>query len=296
MKRLSQTLLLMAVIIVALSGCVRIEQGYVGLKAWELGDSKGEIEVFGVGRWARNGVKASWTKYPTFKQNYVWTADSTEGSKNDESFTFPIEGLIIGIDVGIEFSADADRVVEIFSEYRKKLGEITDGPMRNYVRDAILDAAKSYSNMEQFITENEISGLMDAVQESVTAYFKPKGLAVSQVYLINAPRYPASVTSSIEAKIKATQQAIQRENELRETEAAAKKKVAEAEGQAAARVASANAEAKAMIAIAQAEAEANALKQKSYTPAVLQAMWLDRWNGVLPEYMTESALKMIMTK
>lgn len=272
MRKITVIIALSVLATIALAGCVRIEQGYVGLKAWELGSQKGEIEVFGVGRWAKNFVKASWTKYPTFKQNYVWTKDRAEGSPNDESFTFPIEGLIIGIDVGIEFSADAAKVVEIFAEYRKTLDEITDGPMRNYVRNAILDAAKAYSNMETFITNNEISDLMDTVQEAVTEYFEPKGLLVSQIYLVNAPRYPATVTAAIEEKIKATQRAIQRENELRETEAAAAKKEAEAKGEAAA-----------LIATATAEAEAKKLLQSSYTPEILKAMWIEKWDGRLPE-------------
>ena len=266
--------LVVAGIVIILTGCIRIEQGYVGLKAWELGDSKGEIETFGVGRWTRNLVKASWTTYPTFKQNYVWTADSMEGSPNDESISFPIEGLRIGIDVGIEFAVDPEAVVEIYSEYRKSLGEITDGPMRNFVRDAVLEAAKDYSDMEQFITNSEIGDLIDTVEESTIEYFYPRGIIVSKIYLVTAPRYPTSVTDAIEEKIRATQRAIQRENELRETEAAAKKQIAEAEGAAAA-----------MIATAQAEAQAKKLLQESYTPEILQAMWIEKWDGRLPEVM-----------
>ena len=258
--------------VVFLSGCIRIEQGYVGIKAWELGAKKGEIETFSVGRWSKNFLKASWDIYPTFKQNYVWTADRAEGSPNDESFSFPIEGLVISIDVGIEFSVDTEAVTTIYAEYRKTLDEITDGPMRNYVRDSILEAAKGYANMEQFITGNLISDLIDTVEQSTIDYFRPKGIIVSQIYLVNAPRYPTTVTAAIEEKIKATQRAIQRENELRETEAAAAKQVAEAEGAAAA-----------LLATARAEAESKQLLQKSYTKEILQAMWIEKWDGKLPE-------------
>ncbi len=296
MKTGMKIAVLVMLLVVALSGCVRIQQGYVGLKAWELGDSKGTIEVFGVGRWAKNPVKASWTQYPTFKQNYVWTEDKAEGSKNDESFTFMIEGLVIGVDAGVEFSIDATRVVEIYSEYRLSLDEITDGPLRNFVRDAILDEAKEYSDMEQFITNNELSTMMDAVEETVKAYFQPKGITVSQIYLVNAPRYPGKVTDAIAKKIESTQIAIQKENELQGAVAEAAKVKARADGDAAAMISIATAEAEAMVAIAQAEAEANKLKQESYTSAVLQAMWLDKWNGKLPEYMTEGALQMIMSR
>ena len=40
----------------------------------------------------------------------------------DESITFPIEGLTINVDVGIEFSVDAVNVEKIYSEYRQSLG------------------------------------------------------------------------------------------------------------------------------------------------------------------------------
>ncbi len=285
MKTGMKIAVLVMLFVVALSGCVRIQQGYVGLKAWELGEAKGTIEVFGVGRWAENPVKASWTQYPTFKQNYVWTQSPAEGSENDESFTFMIEGLVIGVDAGVEFSIDATRVVEIYSEYRLSLGEITDGPLRNYVRDAILDEAKGYNDMEKFITNNELSSMMDSVEIAVKEYFQPKGISVSQVYLVNAPRYPGIVTNAIAKKIESTQVAIQKENELQGAVAEAAKIEAKADGDAAA-----------MIAIATAEAEAKALLQKSYSPQILQAMWIEKWDGRLPEYMTEGALQMIMSR
>jgi len=274
MKKISLMLIIAALVSLTFAGCTRIEQGYVGLKAWELGDQKGEIETFGVGRWATNMVQATWTKYPTFKQNYVWTKDPTEGSKNDESFTFMIEGLEIGVDAGVEFSVDPQKVVAIFSEYRLSLPEITDGPLRNYVRDTILDEAKGYTSMEKFITNNELSDMMNEVEISVQAYFSEKGINVSQVYLVNAPRYPKIVTDAIAKKIESTQVAIQKENELQGATADAAKIEAAAIG-----------DANAMLTRATAEAEAKLLLQKSYTPEILQAMWIEKWDGKLPEVM-----------
>ncbi len=268
--------------VLVLSSCTKVEPGYVALRVWTLGQNAGKVDTLGVGRYAL-GLQKEYHKFPIFKQNYVWTKDRAEGSPVDESITFPIEGLTINIDIGIEFSVDSENVAKIYSEYRKSLEGITDGPMRNFVRDSILDSANKYHNMEQFISKSEISEMIDNVEESVQAYFSQKGILVDNIYLVGAPRYPQTVISSIEEKIKATQQAIQRENELREAEAEAKKKVAQAEG-----------DAQAQIARAKAEAESNALRQKSYTEEVLRAMWIEKWDGKLPQTVTGDELSILM--
>lgn len=283
MKKVSMVLLLIALMAMLLS-CSDVNPGYVGLKIYKRGNNRGEIQTLGVGRYAlsyRYDIKI----FPTFNQNYVWTKDQNEGSPNDESLTFPIEGLNINIDVGIEFAVDPENVATIYSEYRKDLEGITDGAMRNYVRDAFLSEAQKYTNMEEFITKSQISSMVKEVEVRTNAYFKIRGIIVNKLYLVNSPRYPETVTKSIEEKIKATQVAIQRENELREAEAEAKKKVAEAEG-----------EAQSKLARAKAEAEANKLLERSVTPIILQKMWIEKWDGKLPEYMTEKALEVIMTK
>ena len=265
---------LLVLLVAMLSSCwTDVDPGYVGVRIWKRGTKAGQIEVLDVGRhdWA---YAADDTFFPTYKQNYVWTKNPAEGSPNDESITFPIEGLTITIDVGIEFEVDKEKVGVIYSEYRQTLEGITDGAMRNYIRDAILSEAKVYNNMEKFITENEIATLIDAVEVNAQSYFAGKGITISQVYLVGAPEYPQSVVTSIEEKIKATQVAIQRENELREAEAAAKKNVAEAQGKA-----------DALLATATAEAEANRLLERSLTDGVLQKMWIDKWDGNLPEVM-----------
>jgi hypothetical protein len=68
----------------------------IGVKVNTLGSDRGDMEVFGVGRYAV-GLNTEWYKFPTFKNNYVWTADETEGSEKDESFNFPIEGMVVGL-------------------------------------------------------------------------------------------------------------------------------------------------------------------------------------------------------
>ena len=94
------------------------------------------------------------------------------------------------------------------------------------------------------------------------------------------PGPPEPVAKAIEAKIKAIQDAIRTENEVRATRAEAAKRVAEAEGQA-----------KATITRAQGDAKANEILAASLTPTLLQWRQLElqqqailKWNGVRPQF------------
>lgn len=73
-------------------------------------------------------------------------------------------------------------------------------------------------------------------------------------------KYPESLEMSITAKNKAVQEAMQVENEIRVAEAEAKK----------------------LIVAAEAEKKANELKQQALTPAILEKMWIEKWDGKLP--------------
>ena len=61
------------------------------------------------------------------------------------------------------------------------------------------------------------------------------------------------------------------ENQVKTAEAQAKIKIAQAEGNA-----------QALLTNARAEAESNRLRQQTLTPMLLQQMWIEKWDGVLP--------------
>ncbi|WP_219622928.1 SPFH domain-containing protein, partial [Vibrio parahaemolyticus] len=125
-----------------MTGCSKITAGHVGIKVNLLGGDKGvQAEEVGVGRyWV--GVNEELYSFPTFSQNYVWTASETEGSENDESISFQtIEGLAVNADVGITYRIDPTKVSKIFEKYRRGVDEITDVYLRNMVRDALVEKA-----------------------------------------------------------------------------------------------------------------------------------------------------------
>lgn len=49
-------------------------------------------------------------------------------------------------------------------------------------------------------------------------------------------------------------------------------------------VAVAKAEAEKLIVAAKAEKEANQLREQALTPAILEKMWIEKWDGKLPVY------------
>ena len=104
------------------SGCLRkVPAGYVGVKVFLLGTKKGvNSKELGVGRyWI--GINEELYKFPTFTQNYTWTASKNEGSKDNESILFQTrEGLTVGADIGVSYHIDPTKVSSIFEKYRKE--------------------------------------------------------------------------------------------------------------------------------------------------------------------------------
>lgn len=267
-------------------GCSKVPAGNVGVKVYLLGGSKGvDQEVVGTGRyWI--GVNEELFLFPTFSQNYVWTKDASEGSKNDESLTFGTkEGLSVGADVGITYSINPEMVANVFQKYRKGVNEITDVYLRNMVRDALVKSASTKS-VESIYGVGK-SDLISEVEDHVRKQVSEIGIIIERVYWVGDLRLPPSVTQAINAKIDATQKAIQRENDVRTAQAQAAIDVAKAQGEADAKLAHARAEAESIL--LKGEAEAKAIKLRADALAanenLVELTKAERWNGVLPTSM-----------
>lgn len=256
--------------LVFLTGCTNVPSGFVGVKVYLLGGPKGvDTEVLGTGRYMI-GVNEQLFLFPTFQQTYTWTA-SLEDDKHDESISFQTkEGMQVNADVGISYSLDREKIPLIFQKYRRGVDEITDTFLRNNVRDAFTEASSTMT-VESVYGEGKVD-LMKQVLEKVRNTVGPIGIVVDDIYLVNSIRLPENVVKALNAKIEATQRAQQRENELREAEAEAKKNVAKAEGEAAA-----------LLATAKAQADANTILAKSLTAELVELKRIEKWNGSVPQ-------------
>jgi len=208
-------------------------------------------------------------EYPTYVQTAVWTRDSSGGSLGNEEVSFSSkEGLVITADISLSYQLAAARVPAFYVKFRSdNLKGFTHGFLRNVARDSFNEESVQYSVEELYSTRKE--EFLTKVRERLNKQVKEFGVEVQQFGFIGAPRLPENVVASINSKIKAIQDAIRVENELRAVEAEAKKKVAEAEGIA-----------KANIAI-QNSMTATVLEWKRLE---LQKQALERWNGQLPYY------------
>lgn len=251
----------------------RVPQGHVGILVHTMGNSRGpDVEALPMGRYFVNPFTQELHLMETFTKNYAWTEDRTEGSRENEEIVFQDQqGLVIRTDVGIEMSVNGERAAFLFERYRRKVEEIIDGPLRNYVRDRFV--AHASTMLIEDIHGARKTELLQLVRDDVQAEYEQYGINVSQLYWIGEMRIPPAVERSIEARVQATQDAIRAENQLRQTEAQAAMDVAQAVGEAEALVAAASGEAQAI------ELRGAALRAN---PEVLQQDAIQRWNGVLP--------------
>lgn len=252
-----------------------INPGYVGVVIDMLGDSKGvEAKELHVGmHWI-----APWKnvyQFPIFEQNDTWEGDH-------EGFNFQTsEGMAVSADIGITYHLRPESIPLIFQRYRRGMDEITNVFIRNYIRDAINKSA-SKTRIEDLYSGKE--SFFEDVEKHVREDLSPIGIELSRIYLIGRFHFPPNVITALNAKIEAMQRAQQRENELREAEAEAKKQIAKAEGQA-----------KCAILQAEAEAKANLVLAKSITPELIQWQSVQKWDGKMP-HVTGGAMPFIEVK
>ncbi len=246
-----------------------ITPGYVGVVVNYFGDDKGvDHRVLTTGmHWV-----APWKtvyEFPVFEQNINWEGDHGFGFQTKE-------GMAVHGDVGITFHLIPDYVPAIFQRYRRGMDEISHLFVRNYIRDAINTAASKMAIEDLYGSGKE--EFFRNVQSSASRELDSLGICINRIYLIGRFGFPQGVITALNAKIEATQRAQQRENELREAEAEAKKQIAKAEGHA-----------KCSLLQAEAEAKANMVLSQSITPELIQWQYMQKWDGVMPKVMGTNA-------
>lgn len=259
-----------------------VPAGNVGIKFYLLGGKKGvDYEIKSPGRYFLS-MNQKMYLYPTFTQNYTWTKSPTEGSPNDESFSFQdSDGLNLNADVGITYHLDPKQVPQIFQKYKRGIAEITDVFLRSYVRDALVARASQLD--VEYIYGKGRAALLDSVSADVRKQVAPIGIKIDKLSWLGRIRLPDSVRKAIDAKINATQIAQQRENEVRQAEAEARKKEAVARGDSAA-----------IVTRAAGQAEANRVLDRSLTNKLLTLKYIEKWNGEKSKVVAGKSTGMIL--
>jgi regulator of protease activity HflC (stomatin/prohibitin superfamily) len=234
--------------VLVLSSCTRIDAGHEGILVKQYGSDKGVNDVSLVtGRVWYNPWTEDVYEYATFVQTVDYDAFSVNAKDGSE----------FNVDPTLSFNIVPGNAPKIFTKYRKDLDEVAKTTIFNYVKDAFRLQMNKYttdeivSNREKF--END-------VQKTLTSVLEAEGFKLEQ--LTSGLKYPQTIVDAVNAKNKAVQEAMRVENELRVTEANAKKLLVQAE----------------------AEKKANELKQQSLTPLLIQKEFIDKWDGHAPLY------------
>jgi regulator of protease activity HflC (stomatin/prohibitin superfamily) len=283
-KRLVVAVALIVVVVITLSSCVaRVDAGHVGIRVKLAGSSRGVDDIPVVTGWVfYNPLTEQLIMFPTSVQNVVWTRDTNEGGRHDESITFSSqEGVNINADIGLSFHIEPALAPHLYLRFRKsELMELANGYVRNAVREAFNLVASQMP--VQGIYGAEKSKLVADVMKKLQDQLAKDGFVIDQLTINGALRLPENVATAINRAMEATQLAIQAENRVRQVKAEAEQAITQAEGAASAARARARGEADARLITSKAEAKANLILRASTSPTVLQYRALERWNGRLP--------------
>lgn len=263
-KAIGGGILTIVLSIFLLASCERIDAGHVGVKVNLYGDDKGVSNVTEVtGVVFYNPITHNIYEFPTFIQHKEYTGDNSFIVNSKDGSEFHVSPII-------NYSVQREKVPAIFSKYRRSLDQIEEGFLKTAVFDAFRLATNKYtadqliSNRAQFEVE---------VRRLLEGQLLREGFVVNQ--FTSNLIYPDSFKNAINAKNNAVQAALMAENKVKQAEAEAKIKVATAEGNA-----------QALLTQSKAEAEANRMKQATLTALLIQQQYIDKWNGVLPQYGT----------
>ena len=235
----------------SMTSCMeKVDAGCEGIKVNLYGSDKGVDDASLV-----TGVVwyNPWTttvyEYPT----YVQTIDYepfTINAKDGSEFT---------VDPTVSLKIIDGKSPAVFKKYRKELNEVIKGTLYNYVKDAFR------IQLNKFTTDDIVSkrdSIESAIERYLTQALVKENFQLEQ--LTSGLKYPQTIVESVNAKNKAIQQAMQVENEVKVAEAQAKK----------------------LIVAAEAEKKANELRQQALTPAILEKMWIEKWDGIVPTVIT----------
>lgn len=191
------------------------------------------------------------------------SGDSTATSANRAIFGETSDN--IGIYVGMNCTAmieEKDAAKFLYRYNNTPLETIIDTDIKKMVEDRFNIETAKYTSTELGAKKGEI---MEAVKEYVVNYFKDYGITITVLGLKEGISFEnPAIQAAIDEKFASEQKLEIQQNEN------------------AANVAKAEAEAQAMIMLAQAQAEANRLLSESLTPALLEQMYYEKWNGELP--------------
>ncbi|HCM42669.1 MAG TPA: prohibitin family protein [Candidatus Omnitrophota bacterium] len=194
-----------------LSGCAEIQSGEVGVKRT-------------LGKISETPMNAGWHLYnPLITQIEIWDIKTQE--LKEQAQVPSSEGLISNLDVSVLFNVPADRAAQV----RRTIGYYYRNTiLEPYVREAIRNVVSGYE-VKALYSEKGRGEITSKIFTHLKERLEPRGIIVQDV-LLRDVKLPPTFSMSIEAKLRAEQEALQKEFELQKAKKDAEIEVARARG------------------------------------------------------------------
>lgn len=245
------------------TGCMqKVEPGDVGIIVSTVGSDKGVQMHPAKSGWQLVGMTENLYTFKTWDQNI-----------NLEPISFgDQDGARIEARVGVTLNADTDAAPKLFLKYRSDLDGIAKVNVVQVLKTAFTNEA-SKLKVDAIYGEDQ-EEFIKRVEVRVREHFKPFGLNVTNLYLLEQFGLPDSIKESLDRKVQANQITAQKQNEVAQAIAEADKLREKAKGDKDAEIARAEGQAAAIALIGEAM-RAN--------PQYLELKKIEAWNGAPPQ-------------
>ena len=278
-KGLLGSIILGIIIVIALIiglGCLeRVPAGYVGVVYNMSGGVDGEVLTQGW-HWVSPTKKVT-TYSIGIEQSYL-TAEDKGDSPKDESFKIPTsDGKTVTVNLEFSYKFDADRVADTFVKFKGRSGEsIKDTFIKPKIVAWTQEVSANYPVTDIFGDQRtKINAELDVY---LREKFEPYGIIVDTVNFTDIS-VDDETAAAIQKKVTA-----QQELELAKIEAETAKINANKEKEVA------EIEAEKVLIAAEAKASANRKIAESLSDVLIQQQKLEKWNGKLPEIVSDSTI------
>lgn len=257
-------------------GCNRVSPTEVGFKISNSGDYRGIDSLPTVNGfvWTMPGFQYI-VKMPTTQQHVVWSDEPGEGNATGQDITVScLGGAGFKIDVGLNYRVDPYKASKIYLKYKTdNLDRITATYLRNVVRGEMQDMSGTMT-VDSIL--NNLPYYEHTVANNLTTRLAREGFIVDNFNITHQPTpTDQNLAASINAKIKAKQDAETSKMQLQQSIAEANKRVAEARGDSASKV---------INSLADAEVIRVKTQSLSASPQYIDLIKAEKWDGKLPTY------------
>lgn len=223
-------------------------------------------------------------EYPVTIRTYQMVQNPDEGEVHgDDSIKIQSnEGQQINLDVVIQYQVEKDKASQLYVDWGGAPIEVVeDGVVRQYTRSQVPVVASKYGWED--ITSTKRGEIVQEISDVLREEFDRRHLTLVS-FGIREVHLPQALQDALNQKIQAQQAAEQQKYMLQQAEVKAQQDVTQATGEANSVKARAEGDAQATLTKAKAQSEANDLLSKSLTPALIQYVQLQRWDGRLPMF------------